>query len=370
MALLTKLFEELEHAPIEERRHALPSLFVAQRMLSNFIWDIYSHNTALYYQLQNPDLAPSELNKKGVYTSQLDADKTKLLLEIFESCENEKFAMNTFPSGYFYEPRQSIHEDMVRINDYYKPSEKFYKDFPEILNPLTKLIEQQCGCYFRIGSLRIFSLKPVNKTQGMHLDGWPFAIRKVFFYPNGVGMKFGSTEIKTKKGEAVIIEGEKGTWAIFENSLVAHQAFSTINSERRPTIELDIVPAYKTDTTLNFVGTNGWYPWWPLEASEVKIHTPEFNYEAVYERTLQRVLGFASLLKSESFFENDDLSNFNHPESWLNMDLDLIKSQSSNNAGQLGFRVSFQQMVDKYGIKKILQQSIKHIIKENILRKK
>ena len=48
-------------------------------------------------------------------------------MNIFSSCEKVKFDPFDFDSDYVYEPRKNLHDDMVRINNYYKPSEFFLK---------------------------------------------------------------------------------------------------------------------------------------------------------------------------------------------------------------------------------------------------
>ncbi len=66
----------------------------------------------------------------------------------------------------------------------------------------------------------------------------------------------GSTQVITKDGENVVVEGPAGTWIIFENNLIEHQAFSSLDITSRPTIEIDIVPDFETDPTLVFNGMN------------------------------------------------------------------------------------------------------------------
>ena len=144
---------------------------------------------------KNATAQNSTLSQKGIYQGPLSESHTKLLKQIFDSCQLEEFDPYRFNSDENYEPRKNLHENMVRINNYYEPSELFFKNFPQIFEPLVPIIEKECGCYWRVASIRIFAVKPVNHTQGFHIDGQPYGVRKIFFYPNGVSKNLGSTQV-------------------------------------------------------------------------------------------------------------------------------------------------------------------------------
>ena len=39
----------------------------------------------------------------------------------------------------------------------------------------------------------------------------------------------------------------------------------------RPTIEIDLMPDFSTNTKIEYHGINGWYPWIPMQESSVEI---------------------------------------------------------------------------------------------------
>jgi len=294
---LKSFFQGIEHSRYEARDAFFGLNFSAQRVLSNFAWDVYSYNAYLHYaRLEKPAQEP-EVSKSGLHLGHLSDDQTRLLQEIFASCEEKPLDPFAFRSGYLFEPRQSVHESMSRINRYFVPSAKFRSDFPRILEPLAPGIERICGHFWRPCALRIFSVRPMPETHSMHFDGWPLAIKKLYFYPNGVDRELGSTEMIDKQGRKLIAEGGPGTWMLFENSQVLHQALPNAAKERA-TIEITIAPAFKTDTTIVEAGVNGMFPFYPFEDAlpDESVLPKEFRFSAVEHRALRRTAGLAVTL--------------------------------------------------------------------------
>ena len=94
-----------------------------------------------FYKSQNKQTT-SDLEKKGFTTGKLSNTHTNLLKQIFKSCKKVKLDPFDFDFDYVYEPRKNLH-DMVRINNYFNPSNFFYEKFPQILDPLKKVIEKK-----------------------------------------------------------------------------------------------------------------------------------------------------------------------------------------------------------------------------------
>lgn len=313
-------FHQIEHLTYEQRKPNHATLFANKALLSKLVWDIHSHNACIFYSKKNPHLKKSTLSEKGFLLGQLADEETELLQKIFNSCNEITLDANDFDSDYFYEPRINVHEHMERINHYYYPSDFLFSHLPKLIAPLIQTIEQECGFYWQVASMRIFKVKPVAHTQGMHKDDQPFAIKKIFFYPNGVSKELGSTQIEAKNGELVVMEGGPGTWLLFENSLANHQAFSSLTSPGRPTIEIDLMPAFETDPTLIYAGINSWHPWFPLDPRNqaINLNTPELNYDSVYERNLQRIAGLCTINRSDQYKYPVDLKDIETDESLFN----------------------------------------------------
>jgi hypothetical protein len=271
--------------------------FSAQRVLSNFAWDVYSYNAYLRYARRRKPAQEPEVSMSGLCLGQLPADQTRRLQDIFASCEEKPLDPFVFRAGYLFEPNKSVHESMSRINRYFVPSAKFYSDFPGILEPLAPEIERLCGHFWRPCGLRIFSVRPLPETHSMHFDGWPLAIKRLYFYPYGVDRELGSTEMIDKQGRERIAQGGPGTWMLFENSQVLHQALPNAVKERA-TIEITIAPSFETDTTIVEAGVNGMFPFYPFDDAlpDESVLPKEFRFSAVEHRALRRTAGLAVTL--------------------------------------------------------------------------
>lgn len=371
MKNLKDYFYEIEHLPIEQRKPGHASLFETKYALSHLLWDIYAQDACSFFYKKNPYKEKSTLAKNGVVVGKLSSEHSDLLKKIFESCKKEKLDPNKFDSDYFYEPRQNLHEHMERINDYYEPSDFLFKNLPEIIKPLIPVIENECKHFWRIASLRVFQVKPVKYTQGLHIDGQTYAIKKIFFYPNGVSKELGSTHVKTKDGKDLVIEGEAGTWVIFENNIIEHEAFSSTNGSCRPTIEIDIIPSFETDPTIIYTGVNSWHPWLPLNPKnkEFTLNTEELNFENVHRRTLQRIAGICAINKTDTY------KLFDLKDTEIDFDT-LFEIQSPNNSSQENlpninienFKETFKKLIERHGLKKTFFKSTSIMVK-SLLKK-
>ena len=296
---LKKYFNEIEHLQYDKRLPFHASLFENKAMISKFLWDMHSYNAKKFYKTNN-EKYNSKLEEFGYITGKLNEKDTVLLKKIFSSCEKIKFNPFDFDSDYVYEPRENLHKDMIRINDYFNPSKFFFENLPLILNPLKNIIEKENQFYWKVASCRVFEVKPVDKAQGFHKDDQALAIKKLFFYPKGANKSIGSTVLIDKKGKETVIELESGSWLLFENSLCEHQAYSSEKCIGRPTIEIDLMPDFITNTKIEYHGINGWYPWFPIQESVFEIKG-KLDYKSIYERNLKRIYGLCEINKTDTY---------------------------------------------------------------------
>lgn len=294
---LLAFFRNVERSGYDVRDEFFGLNFSASRVLSNFSWDLHSYNAYLAYARAKAPAGRPEVSETGLHVGRLSAEQTALLQEIFASCEEKPLDPFAFRTGYLFEPRKSVHDSMSRINRYFEPSDRFRADFPRILDPLAPEIEQASGHFWRACAVRIFSVRPVPETHSFHFDGWPLAIKKLYFYPNGVDRELGSTHMIDKRGRELIIEGGPGTWVLFENSQVKHQALANATKER-PTIEITVAPSFWTDTTLVEAGTNGMFPFYPFDGAlpDESVLPEEFRLSEIEHRALRRTAGLATAL--------------------------------------------------------------------------
>jgi hypothetical protein len=326
---LKKYLDEIEKLSYKSRLPEHATLFRNKAIMSKMLWDVHYYNAKRFYKESNQLLEQtSDLEQNGYITGKLNEKETSLLKDIFLSCKKKSLDPFDFSTDYFYEPRENLHGDMERVNNYFHPSEFFFNRFPEILEPLKTLIEKENFFYWRVASLRIFEVKPVDRTQGFHLDSQALGYKKMFFYPDGANKSIGSTNIIDKNGNDIIIDLEPGSWLIFENSLCEHQAYSSEEAKGRPTIEIDIMCDFITDTKLNYTGENSWYPWFPVFDSKLKTNG-KFDYGELQNRNLKRLAGLCELNKANEYTFPWEMSDFyEKSKETFSLDDSAIKSSA------------------------------------------
>ena len=323
---LKKYLNKIEQHSYEDRLPAHATLFKNKAIMSKMLWDAHYYNAKKFYKESNRLLdQPSSLEKNGYITGELNEKDSLLLKEIFLSCKQISLDPFEFSFDYVYEPRENLHGDMERVNNYFQPSEFFFNKFPELLNPLKILIEKENQFYWKVASCRIFEVKPVDRTQGFHKDAQALGVKKLFFFPNGANKKIGSTNIIDKSGNEIIIDLKPGSWLLFENSSCDHQAYSSEDCIGRPTIEIDIMCDFITDTKLNYTGVNSWYPWFPILNSGLKT-SEKLDYDELYDRNLKRLAGLCNISKADNYSFPCEMSDF-YEESDETFSIELIKKK-------------------------------------------
>jgi len=146
---LKKYLNEIEQLSYSSRLPEHATLFKNKAIMSKMLWDVHFYNSKKFYKESNKtlDQIPS-LEKDGYITGELNDKESLLLKEIFSSCEKMPLDPFEFSFDYVYEPRENLHGDMERVNNYFQPSEFFFNRFPELLNPLKALIERENQFYW------------------------------------------------------------------------------------------------------------------------------------------------------------------------------------------------------------------------------
>jgi hypothetical protein len=269
--------------------------FNARRCLSYAIWDSFIgtvfalHDTA----------GTTALAKKGLVTGQVQPGILKELHTLYHAIAPKPFDGDDIATGYFFDPNMTgpVSQERDVANDWRKPTPQLLKALEHWVNTLNPSLEAIMGHPFSITTVRLFSLKPSPHTLGAnnwHLDQWPIGIKKLQMYLEPTGAKEGSTEFRLKDGTSTHIEGSAGMWGIFENSTVYHRALPP-KRQPRPTIELSLTPALKTDTRCVDAGINAGHWWFPPEFSALGQEEPDMYVKSVeiklYLRALHVALG-------------------------------------------------------------------------------
>lgn len=202
-----------------------------------------------------------QISRTGVATHPLSGEWSARFLEALDAAPRDAIKLDVRKPGYFYEGRAKELVHLNNVNDYRAVTPAMLRALREFLTENRTEIEKCLGHPWRVCSVRAFYLKPSKEEGGMHFDGWPRSIRKLFILPKGATRRTGTTRFKLRTGDDLVIDEPNPFWMVFENSRVQHALVPGEIS--RPTIELNIVPARKTSTEPFYCGINNWYPFFP-----------------------------------------------------------------------------------------------------------
>jgi hypothetical protein len=257
--------------------------FIAVRAhLSMLAWNAYAEPL-------NCDSGP--MAKAGVTTMAMDDDLGESLMAAFAASPPALLQRDDFAIGYVSNRTQESCDHLNRANDYRAMTDGMTAILDRAMERLAPQIEQTLGHPFRIVSTRSFELKPRTGIEGRHLDGWPPSLRKMFFLPRGASPELGSTWFRRRDGREIVVESSGPVILLVENSVVWHAPRPA--QQRRPTIELNLAPAPRTVPQTWYAGLNGFYPWFPSEASFLQGTRAAAQIAASAERRslLQRLTG-------------------------------------------------------------------------------
>jgi len=203
----------------------------------------------------------SELARRGISLRPLKAKWAETFRAIIAESAKSPIKRADYAAGYYPTLIGWLLDYLNDVNEYRTVTPQLMSAAGLFLAENAREIEGLCGHPWRVASIRQFYLKPKAPVGSRHLDGWPPALKKLFILPDGANRSIGTTQFLLKTGTHTVVETGPA-WMMFENSLVEHAAEAG-PAGMRPTIEMDIVPARKTDPQPFYAGINGWYPWFP-----------------------------------------------------------------------------------------------------------
>ena len=271
-----------------------------RKLLSVYAWDIYAGAAIKHYHTMNPGHAPPLLNAKGLALFEMPPQFVDALEEEYFRCKEVPWR-DERPAGYSFDPF-----DRPWSTPTYRDSQTAHRelssDMESLLNnvlvAIAPVVEATLGHFWAAGAVRLYSHRP-GTDGGKHTDQWPLSIKKLMIYPTGAGPEIGSTTFLNGDGTATMLNGALGTWSIFENSTIEHWATAPKPGNKpRPTIEIAVMPAFRTDPKIKGHGINVGYPWFPPDIDG--LESPEtlngFTTGEIKGRSLIRALLLALAL--------------------------------------------------------------------------
>jgi hypothetical protein len=132
------------------------------------------------------------------------------------------------------------------------------------LDELAPDITRRLASGWRIINLKSWSIRADTVQKGpnaWHRDGFPVGTYKLMIYLTPIGKTVGTTEVRLADGSCRIVEGDAGTYLLFDPSALWHRGIAP--SDRcveRIHVEITLMRAAVTDRRLAAGGLNSAYP--------------------------------------------------------------------------------------------------------------
>jgi hypothetical protein len=136
------------------------------------------------------------------------------------------------------------------------------------IDGIASQITNKLGSGWRIINVRSWSLRSGHvSADNWHLDGFPPGTFKLMLYLTPVSQRTGTTEVRYDDGTTTTLEGEAGTYLLFDPSRLWHRAIPPAQPDlERTIIEVSLMRAPFTDRSLACAGLNSSYPFMPWAA--------------------------------------------------------------------------------------------------------
>jgi len=202
----------------------------------------------------------------GYYIGSLKKNTAERLADVIEQDKIVRMIASDHNPNYIHNDR--IDEEKInKANIFYRPSTQTLELLQEILKTIEVPIASHIGSRWKAVNVRHWSTQQSKESYGAnrwHTDGMPNSIRKIMIYPQEVSVLTGTTEIQKKNGENYTVEGEAGTWLLFDNSILLHRGIPPPKGSRH-VLEITIAPSFRGGGIAFFAGNNGQYPQFPWQ---------------------------------------------------------------------------------------------------------
>jgi hypothetical protein len=176
-----------------------------------------------------------------------------------------KFSASDHAAGYVFQT------DGVAISRIFEGGYRFRQIAPaqlhavsDFLSEVAPAITAHLGTGWKVINLKSWSVRSDTVPQGpnaWHLDGFPIGTFKLMVYLTPIGPMTGTTEVRFADGSSKVLEGEAGTYLLFDPSLLWHRGVAPLSAGiERTHIEISIMRALSTDLRLVEGGLNSSYP--------------------------------------------------------------------------------------------------------------
>ncbi|ASD67495.1 hypothetical protein B1L02_11025 [Pseudoalteromonas piscicida] len=188
-------------------------------------WNEYSDLCSAAYS--NHTKPESDFAKTKFYVSSITAEQSKQIIDAIDQRFNYDIDQR---STFGYVSNKNISSDEVKNTiksvSYRKENSALEARVLDALKSVYSEVSQQLKSHWQTESVKVKQFNLSEELVGsevFHLDGYNENIYKILFYLTPPSMTTGTTQFIDPAGEINTIEGEAGTFLLFNNSLVTHR---------------------------------------------------------------------------------------------------------------------------------------------------
>lgn len=185
------------------------------------------------------------------------------LKSVIPSATDVEFCIDDHAPGYAFNP--GARPSRTR---FHRIDEKQTHAIAAAIDGITSQITRQLGSGWRVINVKSWSIQSGSVSpDAWHLDCFPPSTFKLMIYLNPVGRETGTTEVRYDDGTTAILEGEAGTYLLFDPNTLWHRPIPPAQPGIvRTIIEVTLMRAPFTDQRLAYAGLNSSYPIMPWTA--------------------------------------------------------------------------------------------------------
>jgi hypothetical protein len=187
-----------------------------------------------------------------------------------------KFDASDHAAGYVFQ------SDAAAISRVFEGGYRFRQfDMPQLravahfLSEVEPAVTERLGSGWKVINLKSWSTRSDTVQQGpnaWHLDGFPIGTFKLMIYLTPVGPATGSTEVRFADGSSKVLEGEAGTYLLFDPSVLWHRGVAPLGAGvERTHVEITIMRALSTDLRPVEGGLNSSFPRVPWTPRPIRV---------------------------------------------------------------------------------------------------
>lgn len=201
--------------------------------------------------------------KKPFSDGRLPLNALERLQSVIYSARDVKFCIDDHAPGYAF--NRDARPGGTRLHHI---GEKQTHAIAAAIDDIASQITRKLGSGWRVFNVRSWSLQSgTSRADDWHLDCFPRSTFKLMLYLSPVGREMGTTEVRYEDGTAAIVEGEAGTYLLFDPNTLWHRAIPPARPGiERTAIEVSLMRAAFTDQRLAYAGSNAAYPFMPWTA--------------------------------------------------------------------------------------------------------